>query len=135
MEEGGETVLQGWLLPLLQCVRFTSAAALEGFLAEEFVPKKQSRGRAAVEVEGTCPSAASFPSALVRGEGGKLRILVMGGRENNVSIQMGGQGVLQVCLPGTCNSFLCDVFHKMPVFALLPLSKSLMEILNSTGCR
>lgn len=57
----------------------------------------------------------------------------MGGRENNVLIQMGGQELLQACLSGTGNSYLCDVFHKMPVLTLLPLSKSLMEILNSAN--
>lgn len=96
---------------------------------EGFVPKKHSTGEAAVEVPVLV--LLLFPLPWKGGEAGKLRNLVMG----IVSIQMGGQGVIQVCLPGTCKSFLCDVFHKMTVFSLLPLFKSLMEILNSTGWR
>lgn len=133
LEEGGESVLQGCCHSCCSVYGSPLLQHWERFLAEEFVPQKPSRGRAAVEGHLSC--CCFFPFALERGEGGKLRILVMGGRENNVLIQMGEQGLLQVCLLGTCNSILCDVFHKMPVFALLPLPKSLTEILHSSGCR
>lgn len=86
-------------------------------------------------------TAAAFPSAGKERVGGKLRLWGVGGRENNVLIQIWGQSGLQQqpfygSLAGlsTSNSVLCGVPQNI-CSALLPLSRSLMQILDSTECR